>query len=253
MVRRRFTPPVLERTAAARERAREKILAQTPRWYSPWAHLAGTTGVGVATLAAGALRMHAVTPTEFAVVPLTFLLANAFEWRVHKNVLHRPLWPIQVIYRKHTPEHHAIYHTHDMAIRNVREFRLVLIPAAGVLGSVLAATPLALGLAWLWSANAGWLFLVTTACYMVSYELLHLAFHQPDTSFLGSRKLVRWLRYHHAVHHDPRLMHRWNFNVTFPIWDWLHGTIYKGDDVTNERDENALAPDRERLPSGRVS
>jgi sterol desaturase/sphingolipid hydroxylase (fatty acid hydroxylase superfamily) len=36
---------------------------------------------------------------------------------------------------------------------------------------------------------------------------------------------VRILRRHHAIHHDPRLMQRYNFNVTVPLWDWVRGTI----------------------------
>ncbi len=36
------------------------------------------------------------------------------------------------------------------------------------------------------------------------------------------------LRHHHTVHHDPRLMNRYNFNITYPIFDWLFGTWYRG-------------------------
>ncbi|HUE39224.1 MAG TPA: hypothetical protein VMR29_06945, partial [Candidatus Binatia bacterium] len=57
------------------------------------------------------------------------------------------------------------------------------------------------------------------------YELSHLSYHLPPTSFVGRRWLVRVLRQHHARHHDPRLMQRWNFNVTIPFWDWVQGTI----------------------------
>jgi sterol desaturase/sphingolipid hydroxylase (fatty acid hydroxylase superfamily) len=38
---------------------------------------------------------------------------------------------------------------------------------------------------------------------------------------------VRALRRHHAVHHDPELMQRWNFNVTVPLWDLVRGTIHR--------------------------
>ena len=36
------------------------------------------------------------------------------------------------------------------------------------------------------------------------------------------------LRQHHATHHRPELMQTWNFNVNFPLWDWVRGTTYKG-------------------------
>jgi sterol desaturase/sphingolipid hydroxylase (fatty acid hydroxylase superfamily) len=64
--------------------------------------------------------------------------------------------------------------------------------------------------------------------YVVSYEWLHLAYHLPADSFIGRRWLIARLRRHHALHHDPRLMQKWNFNVTFPIWDRVRGTVYRG-------------------------
>ncbi len=39
------------------------------------------------------------------------------------------------------------------------------------------------------------------------------------------RRIIRALRTHHARHHDPRLMQRWNFNVTVPLFDAVMGTI----------------------------
>ena len=221
------TPPLLERTAAARERAREKLMARIPRWYSPWGHLGATTGIGLVVLLLGLYELHGVRPVELLMIPAVFLLSNAFEWRVHKNVLHRRLWPVEEIYTRHTPEHHAVYMTNDMAMRSTREFRLVLMPAAGILGIVVATTPMAFGVRLLLGSNCGWLFLVSSALYMVLYEVSHLSYHLPETTWVGRRPLVKWLREHHARHHDPRLMQKWNFNVTIPLFDWLHGTIAK--------------------------
>jgi sterol desaturase/sphingolipid hydroxylase (fatty acid hydroxylase superfamily) len=48
-----------------------------------------------------------------------------------------------------------------------------------------------------------------------------------------------WLREQHRRHHHPRLMQRWNFNVTVPLWDWVRGTR-----VPREVLEAALAEDR---------
>lgn len=215
-------------TEARRNAVRKKALAEIPWWYSPYAHFAATTGIGLVVLLASivALRHYlTVVWTDLLVIPGVVLLANYYEWRVHKQVLHKRMWPFEVIYDKHTPMHHMIYVEEDMAIRDVRELRLVLIPAAGVLGIVLAAAPLAVGIAHFWSGAAGWLFLLTTSLFMVSYEVLHLCYHAPATSFIGRRKIIRILRAHHARHHDPRLMQRYNFNVTVPLFDWLMGTM----------------------------
>jgi hypothetical protein len=221
-----MTPPFLERTAAARDRVRAASLAATPRWYNPWFHLGSTTGIAIVCLVLGALMLHGVKPLEWLVVPAVFLFANGFEWRAHKDVLHRRLpFPLSDVYDRHTPRHHAVFMTNDMTIRSTREFRMVLMPAIGVAAIVVAITPFALLVAWLFGANAGWLVLVTGGVYMVTYELTHLAYHLPPESFIGRMALVRVLRHHHARHHDPRLMNKWNFNVTFPLFDLLHGTI----------------------------
>ncbi len=236
-------PPPLERTVAARARAREKLMARIPSWYSPWGHLSATTGIGLAILALALHELHAVRAIELLVIPAVFLVSNAFEWRVHKDVLHRRLWPVEVIYQRHTPEHHAVYMTNDMAIRSTKEFRLVLMPAMGILGIVLAATPMAFLVRVLFSENCGWLFLVSSALYMVLYEVSHLSYHLPETTWIGRRRLVKSLREHHARHHDPRLMQKWNFNVTIPLFDLIHGTIAKKTAESLTDDTTAKASD----------
>ena len=40
------------------------------------------------------------------------------------------------------------------------------------------------------------------------------------------------LRRHHALHHDPKLMQKWNFNVSLPLWDLVRGTIAREQDRT---------------------
>lgn len=215
-------------TEARRNAVREKALAEIPWWYSPHAHLAATTGIGLVVLVVSLVsivRLHAIRWTDLLVIPAVILLANFFEWRVHKHVLHRRFWPFEVIYDQHTPMHHMVYIEEDMALRSVKEFRLVLMPAMGVLGIVLAGAPMALALAHFWSAAAGWLFLLSASLFMVSYEVLHLCYHARADSFIGRLRLIAILRAHHARHHDPRVMQRYNFNVTVPLFDWIMGTM----------------------------
>jgi hypothetical protein len=218
-------------TDERRENVRRASLGEIPWWYNPWAHLASTTGIGLSALivAAWELRQHTLHAIDFLTIPLVFVLSNFFEWRVHKHVLHRRRWPFTIIYDKHTPMHHMIYVENDMALRSTQEFRLVLMPAAGVLGVVLAAAPFAIGVGRFWSPAAGWLFLVSCSVYMVSYELLHLSYHAPKDSFVGRLGFIAKLRAHHAKHHDPRFMQHWNFNVNVPMFDFILGTTARKD------------------------
>jgi hypothetical protein len=243
------TPPQ-SRAAAARSQLRSRYLSTVSRFYKPLVHLAGTTGVGLATLALSITKLQNVRPAELLVIPAVVVTANFFEWFAHKEVLHvRRPFPWSELYDQHTPKHHKLYHEEDMAIRDRREWRLVLIPAAGVLGIVTSTAPLAYALGKLISPNAGWLTLLTTAVYMVSYELLHLSYHLPENHPVGGSALIRALRKHHAKHHDPRLMQRWNFNVTLPLADWILGTIAgpetRRSETTTDAEPSAPEPSTE--------
>lgn len=219
---------LFQKALARREEVRARLMERTPSWYTPWGHLGATVGIGVLVLGIAVAHIHELRAVELLVVPITALLGNYFEYRVHKKALHRRRWPLQMFYDRHTPEHHVVFMESDMAIRSTREFRLVLIPAFGVLAIVLVTAPFAFAAGSFFGGNVGWLFLVTAAFTMVSYEVLHLTYHLSPDSLVGRSWLIRTLRRHHARHHDPRLMQRWNFNVTVPFFDWVFGTIHKG-------------------------
>jgi sterol desaturase/sphingolipid hydroxylase (fatty acid hydroxylase superfamily) len=209
----------------SREAFRQREMDAIPRWYSPWVHLGFTTLPGVAVVACAALFVRDLRLVELLTIPLTFVLANLGEWHAHRNLLHRRSRIVPILYDKHTPMHHRIYRYADMDIRSARELRLVLIPGTGVVALVIFNAPLAAVFGVLLGSNVGWLYLATVGVYLVSYELTHTAYHLPATHPIGRLGLVRRLRELHAIHHDPRVMQRWNFNVTVPLADWLFGTL----------------------------
>lgn len=217
--------PVLRPSLEERNALRARATAEAPRWYSPWLHLAFPSFVGVAAVVACVAMLRDLRPAELLVVPLTWVVSNAVEWRAHRDLLHHRTWPLEVLYDRHTPIHHMIFVEGDMAMRSRDEFRLVLIPFYGILAILAATVPLAALLTWTGLRNEGALFVATTSFYVVSYEWLHLAYHLPEDSFIARRRLVRRLRGHHARHHHPEKMQHKNFNVTVPLWDWLLGTL----------------------------
>jgi sterol desaturase/sphingolipid hydroxylase (fatty acid hydroxylase superfamily) len=215
--------------AAEREALRRKLLTAIPAGYSPALHFALPSLFGVATVVASLALIRDLRPWQLLVIPINFLLSNATEWRTHRYLLHRRRWPLGVLYDRHTPEHHRIFITCDMAIRSPRELRLVLIPAYGILTIFLAIFPVAAAI-WLvlGQRNVALLYTAMSMGYSVSYEWLHLSYHLPRENPISRLGFIAALRRHHATHHDPRLMQKWNFNVTFPVWDWVRGTIYRG-------------------------
>ena len=88
------------------------------------------------------------------------------------------------------------------------------------------AWPLAIALAWLAGDNAGWLWVLgVTATYLL-YETLHFSYHLPEDHVVHRRLPgLRRLRALHQLHHRSEEMTRTNFNLTFPLTDWLAGTL----------------------------
>jgi len=213
-----------------RKTAREKALAEIPEWYSPLGHLFFPSAIGLACIAIAIFQLHEVKPLEWLVLPIAYVISNMTEWRAHKHLLHHRTPPLQVLYDRHTPQHHMIFVTDDMSMRSRREFRLVLIPFYGVLAILAVTLPIALGLRLLGQRNSGLLFVIETTFYVLTYEWLHLAYHMPPTTLVGRIPGLATLRRHHATHHDPELMQKWNFNVTVPLWDLVQGTIYRDKD-----------------------
>jgi hypothetical protein len=190
-------------------------------------HFTLPSSFALAVIAVALTHVENPSAWELLTVPIVYLLTNMNEWYIHRDILHRrfPLAPI--LYDRHTPEHHVIYVTNDMAIRSWREFHLVLIPAYGLFLIFVTLLPLATALWLLVSPNVACLYTATVMFYAASYEWLHLSYHLPKHHPIGRLRLIAWLRHHHAVHHDPRLMQRWNFNVTLPFWDWVMRTTVR--------------------------
>lgn len=220
---------------AKREALRRRATDAIPSWYSPWAHVLVPAVVGAAGIVVALVMIRDLRWWELLVVPATFLASNAFEWWAHKHILHRRRPGLTVLYDRHTPVHHMLFLTDDMAVRARKEWRLVLIPAFGVVMVVVVNAVIVGGLMLLGHRNIAALYGVTSVAYVLSYEWLHLAYHLPADHPIGKLRVVAALRRHHAIHHAPQLMQRWNFNVTFPIWDLVRGTTWKGDRIPDDR------------------
>ncbi|WP_437688874.1 sterol desaturase family protein [Sorangium sp. So ce176] len=210
--------------APPRARRRARIAARIPRGYRPALHLAAPTALGAAALAAAVGLVDAVEPLELLAVPATLLLAFAFEWWAHRSVLHRRAPLLGALCERHEREHHLAFTADDMALRSARELWLVLMPPGSALLVLALLLPLAAAAGLLFSRDAALLGLATAMAFFVSYEWLHLAYHLPEGSAVHRIPGLARLREHHRRHHDPRLMKRWNFNVTVPLFDLVHGT-----------------------------
>ena len=209
--------------AVQRELLRQRLLQQKPRFYCPLTHLALPFLVGAALIAGAIMMLRDMSRWDLLSLPISFVVLNAIEWVIHRNLLHQRSWRF---YDRHTPEHHVLYVRDDMSIRSVYEFRHVLVPIYAVFTLFLTAMPVALLLIFLGLRNIGLLFLACGVAYVLLYEWLHLLYHLPPNRFLNRLRPFKFLQQHHAIHHLPQLMQQWNFNTTLPLWDIISGTLY---------------------------
>ncbi len=214
-------------TEASRAELRDELLSRIPRWYTPWLHLAFPAVAGIAIAALALSRIDDLRAWQLGFVPVFLLFGNAVEWHAHRGLLHRRMRFLEVLYVRHTPQHHAVYVADDMAIRSARELKLILLPAYGVLAILAVTSPITIALVRVGQPNLGALWVASVVAYVLGYEWLHLAYHLPQHSAVGRLRIIGKLRRHHQLHHTPHLMQRWNFNVTVPVWDIVRGTVYR--------------------------
>jgi hypothetical protein len=218
------------------ERYREHYRAtEIPAGYDGRGHLLFTFGGGTLALVACLLMLRDVRPLEWLAVPLALVYANLAEYIGHRFPMHRPYRGLGLVYKRHAGQHHRFFTHEAMPFGGRRDLRAVLFPPVLVVFFFgLFATPVWFALAWLVSKNVAWLFLASGVFYYVHYELLHTAYHLPPGHWLAELAPVKRLQWLHRLHHDPSCMARRNFNITWPLCDWLFGTL--------RRDEPDPAP-----------
>ncbi len=195
------------------------------RHYSGKMHFAFVLAFSLGGIVLCVWQLEAVRTLEWLTIPLAFLYANLVEYAGHRWVMHRKVPGLGLVYKRHSGQHHRFFTDRHMALEGWQDCKVVLFPAVLMVFFFGAfATPVGLLLAWLATPNVAWLFVAVALGYYLNYELLHLAYHLPDDSILMKVPWFRRLRHLHHRHHDTSLMAHKNFNITYPIGDWLFRT-----------------------------
>jgi sterol desaturase/sphingolipid hydroxylase (fatty acid hydroxylase superfamily) len=196
--------------------------------YSPWRHMALTLVLAILLATIGlALAAHART-TDWLLLPAFLVIANLIEWMVHRHPMHRPLRP-RLMYRNHAQLHHLAFTDGQMVIGPTRDLGLIMMPWYTMLGLFGVTSPIMVVAGLLRGPGLAGVFLLGAVGYFLCYELLHALYHLPDATLdragIGRLRAFRRLQAHHRHHHILGRMAAVNFNVTFPLWDRLLGTL----------------------------
>ena len=177
---------------------------------------------------ASALQLEDVAPLEWLTVPLTFMYANLSEYLGHRGPMHHKTRFLTKVFERHSIEHHSFFTDKAPTFDSTRDYKAVLFPPVLLVFFIVGfAVPVGTLLVWLFTANVGFLFILTAVLYFLNYELLHFAYHADPESWIGRLPFMSRLRHHHLVHHNRTLMTRYNFNIAYPICDRLFGTLYR--------------------------
>lgn len=208
-------------------RYREQYRAEKigPR-YSGWLHLGFTSTVALSAIVLCVWQVENVQGWEWWAIPAAFLYANLAEYWGHRGPMHRPFRGLREIYERHAAQHHRFFTHETMAFDSSRDFHAVLFPPVmAIFFFGVFATPFWLILSLLTSENFAWLSVATGVAYFLNYEWLHFSYHCDPQSWVGRLPGMATLRRLHQDHHDPQLMAHYNFNISYPIWDWVFGTL----------------------------
>lgn len=213
-----------QRTAQFRSRYRDGI---SPA-YSGWLHGGFVFGVGGAEMLFCFAQASGIALWHALLVPAALLFTNVGEYVAHRELGHKKRSWAKLFYSRHTGDHHSFFTHQDYLIDNSRDLRVVLFPAFLLVAvSLLVAAPLGVLVGWLLVPGAGWLFAGSLLLGYLFYEFVHLCDHLPASNPLTRLPVIRHLREHHRLHHDPNIATQKNFNVTLPITDYLLGTKYR--------------------------
>lgn len=163
-----------------------------------------------------------------SMILFSVLFSNFVEYSVHRWPMHVPIPFFKKLYKSHSGEHHRYFTFEYMHIETKQDilsasthFRAVL---ALILGVIL---PVSIVFGLFFGINIGILFYACGMANFLIYEFTHLVAHLPSENNLLKIPYFKNAKERHKQHHQTKLMHSWNFNVSYPIFDKLFGTFYK--------------------------
>ncbi|WP_196140758.1 sterol desaturase family protein [Aliikangiella sp. G2MR2-5] len=216
-----------------------------PSRYNGYLHFSFSMLFALSCLLFSTSQLDNVSLVEWITIPLTFIYANLVEYLVHRFPMHRPIRKLKLLFRRHARQHHRFFTEKAMQFDNANDFAAVLFPPYLIFFFlVFFAIPAGLILAYLTTTNIAFLFAITAFAYFINYEIFHTIYHLADSHWIYKFPFMKSLRELHLHHHNQKLMSHFNFNITYPISDWLFGTYYR-----KEREQDKTQTDKTVHPA----
>ena len=155
------------------------------------------------------------------------VLMSIIEHQVHARLMHkaprnfllRRSTTRRKIFTSHAVKHHRQYqsHFHDEPVPPGEDRGIRLNLAEGLLQAIPVSAAL-----WFVSIIAAAMFPLVVCLHHVIWNQIHLEMHKPEGRFFSQWAAYRYVARHHFLHHRHPTK---NFNVAFPVGDWLFQTV----------------------------
>lgn len=159
-------------------------------------------------------------------VVATLILWNFLEYLIHIKLGHQKTRLGTLFYKRHTGDHHSFYTDSYLTPHSHRDMRVTLFPAWLVVVSIVIASLSGMIVGWLCGSDWGHVYSGSLLLGYLAYEFFHFCDHLPAHHPLVQLPWIGHMRRLHQLHHRRDLMRRYNFNLTFPLADWVLGTFY---------------------------
>jgi hypothetical protein len=208
------------------EAFRSRYRADIHPLYNPWLHGIFVLLFGMVAIAIFWSPVHQVRPLQWLAVPLTLLAFSFGVYMVHRHLGHHKKAFARMFYARHAGDHHSFFAPGHMTYDSARDWRVILFPAWLIVLHTLVIT---LPLWWLlnqFDANVAGLVGGCMVLGYLAYEVFHACEHLPPHNPLTRLPWIRQMRRLHELHHRREMMQERNFNIVFPLMDYLFGTLF---------------------------
>lgn len=208
---------------SARERnARER--PATPELWRAWWHVLYTLTFCVGGIVLCVAQLEAVQPIEWAIIPVSFVVANFVEYAVHRWPMHRRYKGAEAMLTLHLV-HHNYFYEDTYRIEGFRDYAMIVFPPMVLNALAVGLAPvLALAAWWMFGLNTALMFYASVLGYYLLMQLIHVLCHVDPANPVLALPGLRYLWTHHKIHHTKSLMAKANFNFIVPLADLCLGT-----------------------------
>jgi len=213
------------------EEFRKEVRESQNSWLTPRVHAIFNFGALLCLCVFLFYQVSDLNPWELLALPATLVLGNLTIYLIHRFPLHIKYKVIdKETFHPHSVVHHHFYTKDNYQVNNPIDAHSIFFPPSVIMIFTFVIIPvLYLILNLVLPHNILFLTLGMGAMYFVLYETVHFASHLPEGHWALKIPHFKRMKAYHKTHHNLSLMTEYNFNIVFPLFDYVFGTYKKVD------------------------